>query len=87
MNRSDYLKAISEHFYQGEVLGEAFFAACVALESDAGRRRKWTALLQLESETKARLRGLGPSGQANAIQRCAGMMQPSCRNPNGRTRP
>jgi len=56
MNRSEYLKAVSEHFYQGEVLGEAFFAACVALERDAERRRKWTALLQLESETKARLR-------------------------------
>ncbi len=56
MNRTEYLKAVSAHFYQGEVLGEAFFAACVARESDPGRRRKWAALLQLETETKARLR-------------------------------
>lgn len=56
MDRAEYLQAVSEHFYQGEVLGEAFFAACLARESDADRRRKWTVLLQLESETKARLR-------------------------------
>lgn len=56
MDRAEYLQAVSEYFYQGEVLGEAFFAACVALESDPERRRKWAALLQLESETKARLR-------------------------------
>jgi hypothetical protein len=56
MDRAEYLQSISEHFYQGEVLGEAFFAACVALERNEERRRKWVALLQLESETKARLR-------------------------------
>jgi hypothetical protein len=56
MDRAEYLQSVSEHFYQGEVLGEAFFAACVALESDPDRRRKWATLLQLESETKARLR-------------------------------
>jgi hypothetical protein len=56
MDRADYLHAVSEYFYQGEVLGEAFFAACVALESDQERRQKWGTLLQLESETKARLR-------------------------------
>src|SRR5579862_2703191 len=56
MDRAEYLQAVSEYFYQGEILGEAFFAACVARETDAERRRKWSALLQLESETKARLR-------------------------------
>src|SRR5262249_9354373 len=71
MNRAEYLKAVSEYFYQGEVLGEAFFAACVALESDAERRRKWATLLQLESETKARLRPflvrLGLSGAPDDV--------------------
>jgi hypothetical protein len=56
MERAEYLQAVSEHFYQGEVLGEAFFTACVALENDPARSRKWATLLQLESETKARLR-------------------------------
>ena len=56
MNRSEYLKAINEFFYQGEVLGEAFFAYCVAKEGDSERRHKWATLLQLETETKARLR-------------------------------
>jgi hypothetical protein len=56
MDRAEYLNAVSEYFYQGEVLGEAFFAACVALEADTERRRKWASLMQLESETKARLR-------------------------------
>ena len=56
MDRSEYLKLVSEYFYQGEVLGEALTAAYVALESDPARRHKWATLLQLETETKARLR-------------------------------
>jgi hypothetical protein len=56
MDRAEYLKAVNEYFYQGEVLGEAIFAAYVALERDPVRRTKWAALLQLETETKARLR-------------------------------
>ena len=56
MGRDEYLAAITEYFYQGEVLGEAFFAYCVKHECDAGRRHKWATLLQLETETKARLR-------------------------------
>ena len=56
MNRSDYLNAVSEFFYQGEVLGEAFFAAYVAREKDPVRRYKWASLMQLETETKALLR-------------------------------
>jgi len=56
MTRDEYLAAINEFFYQGEVLGEAVFAYHVKHETDSGRRRKWAALLQLETETKARLR-------------------------------
>ena len=56
MTRDEYLTSINEHFYQGEVLGEAFFAYCVNHEKDPERRKKWAALLQLETETKARLR-------------------------------
>jgi len=56
MTREDYLASINEFFYQGEVLGEAFFAHCVRHEADDVRRRKWATLLQLETETKARLR-------------------------------
>ena len=56
MNRTDYLNAVAEFFYQGEVLGEAFFATYVALEQDPVRRYKWGTLMQLETETKALLR-------------------------------
>jgi hypothetical protein len=56
MDRSEYLNAVNEFFYQGEVLGEAFFAYCVEHETDPQRRYKWANLLQLETETKARLR-------------------------------
>jgi hypothetical protein len=56
MNRAEYLSAVNEFFYQGEVLGEAVFTCYAALETDAARRRKWAVCLQLETETKARLR-------------------------------
>ena len=56
MNRTEYLSAVNEFMYQGEVLGEAFFACYVSLETDASRRHKWATCLQLETETKARLR-------------------------------
>jgi hypothetical protein len=56
MTRDEYLASINEHFYQGEVLGEAVFAYHVKHERDASRRYKWANLLQLETETKARLR-------------------------------
>jgi hypothetical protein len=55
VNRTECLNAVNEFFYQGEVLGEAFFAYCVAHETENERRRKWATLLQLETETKARL--------------------------------
>jgi hypothetical protein len=56
MDRTEYLSAVNEFFYQGEVLGEAFFVYCVEHETDPAHRRKWAMLLQLETETKARLR-------------------------------
>jgi hypothetical protein len=56
MERAEYLNAINEFFYQGEVLGEAFFGRCVELETDPTHRYKWANLQQLETETKARLR-------------------------------
>lgn len=56
MNRTEYLKAVNEIMYQGEVLGEALFSCYTGLEQDAERRFKWGTLLQLETETKARLR-------------------------------
>jgi hypothetical protein len=56
MNRAEYLCAVNEFFYQGEVLGEAFFGRCLELETDPARRYKWANLQQLETETKARLR-------------------------------
>ena len=65
MTRAEYLKAVVEIMYQGEVLGEALLNAYVAVEPDAERRYKWGTILQLETETKARLRpfltGLGLS--------------------------
>jgi len=65
MTRAEYLKAVNDVVYQGEVLGEALLNCYVALEQDAERRYKWGTILQLETETKARLRpfltGLGLS--------------------------
>ena len=56
MNRTEYLKAVNESMYQGEVFGEALLSCYVGLEQDAERRYRWGTLLQLETETKARLR-------------------------------
>ena len=56
MTRSEYLSAVNEFLYQGELRGEVLFASYVALEQDAGRRHKWATCLQLETETKERLR-------------------------------
>jgi hypothetical protein len=49
MNRTEYLAAVNEFLYQGEVLGEAVFERWV-------QRYKWANLQQLETEPKARLR-------------------------------
>ncbi len=56
MNRTEYLSAVNEFFYQGEVLGEAVLARWLELEKDPVRRYKWANLQQLETETKAKLR-------------------------------
>jgi len=56
MNRAEYLSAVNEFIYQGEVLGEAVFNLYLGLEENAERRYKLATLLQLESETKVRLR-------------------------------
>lgn len=56
MQRSEYLESIAENFYRGEVFGEAIFSGYYALEEVEARKRKWAVLLQLETETKARLR-------------------------------
>jgi hypothetical protein len=56
MNRTEYLAAVNEFMYQGEVLGEAVLGRWLELESDPERRYKWATLQQLETETKARLR-------------------------------
>lgn len=56
MNRTEYLAAVNEFMYQGEVLGEAVLGRWLQLEKDPLRRYKWANLQQLETETKARLR-------------------------------
>jgi hypothetical protein len=56
MERTEYLQGVNRFMYQGEVLGEAILACYVALEQDPVRRYKWGTILQLETETKARLR-------------------------------
>lgn len=56
MDRQQLLERISDEFYQGELFGEGVFAAYYAAESDPERKLKLANLLQLETETKARLR-------------------------------
>jgi hypothetical protein len=56
MDRAEYLSATGEFFYQGEQIGEAVSSYFVTREKDPVRRYKWATLLQLETETKARLR-------------------------------
>jgi hypothetical protein len=59
MNRStptpENLAALQE-FYQGEILGEAMFDAMLKSASNESERYKLALMLQLETETKARLR-------------------------------
>lgn len=56
MDRAEYLAAVNQFIYQGEVLGEALLNCYCGLESDPIRKYKWGTVLQLESETKVRLR-------------------------------
>ena len=50
-----HLAALQE-FYQGEILGEAMFDAMLQSARDELQRYKIALMLQLETETKARLR-------------------------------
>jgi hypothetical protein len=50
-----HLAALQE-FYQGEILGEAMFDAMLQAARDDNERYKIGLMLQLETETKARLR-------------------------------
>jgi hypothetical protein len=50
-----HLAALQE-FYQGEILGEAMFDAMLRSAGDEAERYKIALMLQLETETKARLR-------------------------------
>ena len=45
-----------EWAHQTEVLGEALYATAARLTRDESRRRKWQALAQLETTTKASIR-------------------------------
>lgn len=54
---SVYRQGISD-MYQGELLGEALFSRAAALARSEDQRFKLCVLLQLETETKARLRPL-----------------------------
>jgi hypothetical protein len=56
MDRADYLNGVLKELYLGECLGEAVFNAYLAAEADPSRLHKWACCLQLETETKARLR-------------------------------
>jgi hypothetical protein len=56
MDRAEYLAAVNQFIYQGEVLGEALLNCYYGLETDPIRKYKWGTVLQLESETKVRLR-------------------------------
>jgi len=70
-----HLAALQE-FYQGEILGEAMFDAMLADLDDEQQRYKTGLLLQLESETKVRLRpvlaALGLSLQEDPAMRPEG---------------
>jgi hypothetical protein len=59
---SSYAAALSE-FYSGEVYGETLFSALAGLARNADERLKWSMLLQLETETKAWLRGAHDSAR------------------------
>ena len=55
MTENEFVECLEE-YYQGEVLGEAFFEAALRDFDKPDYRYKVCNLLQLETETKARLR-------------------------------
>lgn len=44
--------------YQAEVLGEAYFSQVMSYFDEPDKKYKWAVMLQLETETKARVRSL-----------------------------
>jgi hypothetical protein len=55
MSLAEFKKGLSEQ-YQGEVIGEVFFCGLLERFDSSQHRYKLATLLQLETETKARLR-------------------------------
>ena len=55
MRTEDYLRGV-QAIYQGEVLGEALFSGLLAAAVEPCRQQQFAAMLQLETEAKARLR-------------------------------
>jgi len=55
MSLAEFKKGLSEQ-YQGEVIGEVFFCGLLERFDSSQHRHKLATLLQLETETKARLR-------------------------------
>jgi hypothetical protein len=55
MSLSEFKQSLSEQ-YQGEVIGEAFFCRLLERFTDPEQRYKLGSFLQIETETKARLR-------------------------------
>jgi hypothetical protein len=57
MNFQEYQQTLMD-MYQGEVLGEALFSRLLETETHPEMRYAYSCLLQLETETKARLRSI-----------------------------
>jgi hypothetical protein len=57
MNVQDYQQTLID-MYQGEVLGEALFSRLLETETNPEMRYAYSCLLQLETETKARVRSI-----------------------------
>ena len=55
MSLDEFRRGLSE-MYQGELVGEAFFSELTKRYEDPDQRYKLATLLQLETETAARLR-------------------------------
>ncbi|MBP0588455.1 hypothetical protein J8I87_01730 [Paraburkholderia sp. LEh10] len=76
MNRTDYIARIKAA-YEGELFGEAWFAAMAADAMAPDRRRKLAAMAQLEYQTRMRMMPLvtrlGITGIDEAAQREKGI--------------
>ena len=56
MDNKDYVVEQLVEMYQGEVIGEVLFNAMLSLFPEPDHQYKSATMLQLETETKARLR-------------------------------